>query len=55
MATIFIKLSLRVDLVKKPSPGLHMSTRKNWKTIFEILIFYMKKLRNNSCGYKLYM
>jgi hypothetical protein len=30
-------------------------TGKIEKTLFEVLIFYMKKSRNNPCGYRLYM
>jgi hypothetical protein len=33
--------------------GLYGSTWE--KKIFEILIFHMKKLKNNSCEYRLYM
>jgi hypothetical protein len=51
-----------VDPAKDPGPGLHGLTRVNpnqsekiKKYIFEVLIFYMKKLRNNPCEYKLYM
>jgi len=48
-----------VDSVKEPGPGLHMLTRVNpekiKKNIFKVLIFHMKKLRNNSCEYRLYM
>jgi hypothetical protein len=41
-----------------PGHGLYRSTwvnLKNYKKIFEILIFYMKTLENNSCEYKVYM
>ena len=51
MATIVIKPSLGVDPIKGPSPRLHGLTRVNpekLEKILEILIFYMKELRNNS-------
>jgi len=56
MATIVIKPGLGVDPAKGLSPRLH---RLTWVSIekkkIEVLIFYMKKLRNNPCGYRLYM
>jgi len=58
MATIVIKTGLVVDPVKGLGPGLHGLTQVNpekLKKIFEILIFYMKKLKYNPCGYMLYM
>ena len=50
MITIVMKPNLGVDLVKKPNPILHGLTwvklGKLKTKIFEVLIFYMKKLRN---------
>ena len=51
----------RVDVVKKSSPMLYGLTRINPNQLrknkikIEVLIFYMKKIRNNPCKYKLYM
>jgi hypothetical protein len=55
VGAIVIKLDLGDDPTKGPGRGLPGSTRKNLKNIFEILIFHMKKLKNNSCKYRLYM
>jgi len=53
---------IRVDPAKRLDLGLHRLTQVNpnqleifKKKIFEILIFHIKKLWNNSCEYKLYM
>jgi hypothetical protein len=45
-----------VDSTKGSGPGSQVDSgqlRKIKKEIFEVLIFHMKKLRNNSCGYKI--
>jgi hypothetical protein len=58
MTTIVIKPDLGVDPVNGSCPELHWLTRVKpgkLKKNFEVLIFYMKKLRNNPCGYRLYM
>ena len=58
MPTIVIKPDLGVDPAKGPGPGLHGLTwvnPKKLKKIFEVLIFYMKKLKNNPCKYRLYI
>jgi len=58
---IVIKPGSRVDPAKESGPGFHGSTRVNpdqpgkIKKIFKVLIFHMKKLRKNSCEYRLYM
>jgi len=55
-SNIVIKPGLRVDPTKKSGPGSRWLTQvnsKKLKKIFEILIFHMKKLKNNSCGYRL--
>jgi len=53
VAIIVIKLDPGVDSAKGLGCGLYGSTWE--KKIFEILIFHMKKLKNNSCEYRLYM
>jgi len=54
LISIVIKSDIEVDPTKKLGPELHGSTRKN-KKIFQVLIFHMKKLRNNPYEYKLDM
>jgi hypothetical protein len=54
MATIVFKPGLGVDPAKGLGPGLSQPGKLE-KKIFEVLIFYIKKLKNNSCGYMLYM
>jgi hypothetical protein len=47
-----------VDLTKKSGPETQIDlgqSKKIKKKMFEVLISHMKKLRNNSCKYKLYM
>jgi len=51
-----------VDLIKKPGFEIHGLTQVNpnqlgkiLKKIFKILIFHMKKLRNNPYEYRLYV
>jgi hypothetical protein len=62
--TIVIKPGPGVDLARGLTwprgrvPGFMgqpESTQKNFKNIFKVLIFHMKKLRKNPCEYKLYM
>jgi hypothetical protein len=57
MTTIVIKLGLKIDLAKESGLKLLgltlVKSRKLEKKIFEILIFYMKRSRNNLCGYRL--
>ena len=53
MNNIVIKSDPRVDHAKRLGPGFHGSTRKNLKYIFKVLIFHIKKLRNNPCEYRL--
>jgi hypothetical protein len=58
MEIIIIKLGLGVDLIKGSGHKLHGLTLVNLKKLekkIEVLIFYMKKLRNNLCGYRLYI
>jgi hypothetical protein len=52
----------RVNPAKGSGHGLHELTRVNLgqpekikNKIFEVLIFHMKKIRNNPCKYRLYM
>ena len=52
------QIQSKVNSVKKPSLRLHGLIQVNLeklKKIFEISIFHMKKLKNNSCEYRLYM
>jgi len=51
---IVIKPDSGVELAKEPSPEFHGSTQKNKNKIFKVLIFYMKKSRNNPIGYTCY-
>ena len=58
---IVIKPSPGVDPTKGLSPGFHGLTRVNsnqpgkfFKKI-KVLVFYMKKLRENPCKYRLYI
>jgi len=58
---IVIKLNSGIDPTTELSPWLYMLTqvnpnqpKKNKKKI-KVLIFHMKKLRNNPCEYRLYM
>jgi hypothetical protein len=58
MTTIVIKPDFGVDLARGSGPRLHKLTRikpGKLKKIFDILISYMKKLRNNPCEYNIYM
>jgi hypothetical protein len=58
MATIVIKPGIGVDSANRSGPRLHEFTHVNlekFKFFFEVLIFYMKKLKNNLCEYRLYM
>jgi ribosomal protein S17E len=48
---IVIKPDPGVDLAKESGPEFHGSTQKNKNKIFKVLIFYMKKLKNNPIGY----
>jgi len=56
---IVIRPNSGVDLVKELDLALHRLTRVNLKKfkkyIFEVLIFHMKKLRNNPYEYRLYI
>jgi hypothetical protein len=58
MTTIVIKPDIGVNLAKGSGSeldGLARVKSGKLKKKIEVLIFYIKKLRNNSCGYKLYM
>jgi len=55
MATIVIKPGLGIDSTKGPGPELPEFTQPKKLIFFEILIFYMKKLRNNPYRYMLYI
>jgi hypothetical protein len=58
MTTIVIKPDMGVNPAKGSGSGLDGLTRVKsgkLKKKIKVLIFFMKKLRNNSCGYKLYI
>jgi hypothetical protein len=58
ITTIVIRADSRVDLAKKLNFKSYKLTRvnmKKFKKIFEILIFHIKKLRNNPYEYRLDM
>ena len=48
MTTIAIKLGPEVGLAKVPGPGLTQVYSENFKKIFEVLIFHIKKIKKQS-------
>jgi hypothetical protein len=51
VSRITLKHSYRIWFEVNPGAGFQNKLKK----IFEILIFYIKKLKNNLCEYKIYM